>query len=106
MEIPEGAEKWLKPVKAYLPQQSLWVAQNAPRPMKVEFPGDMSETDIMREFATVLIPRPTFSLATALRSHVLSLSVGLALFASGLFCCVRLLRNGRKTHQDSVQGIT
>src|SRR5271157_2547727 len=54
-----------------------------------EFPGDSSDVEIMRAFETqVLLPRPTFSLATALRSHVWSLSVGLALFASGLFCCV------------------
>jgi hypothetical protein len=102
VELPEAAEKWVR-----AEQQAFqdWFAQHALATtdlILVTFPGNMSDTDIMRAFETkILRPRPTFSLATALGAHLWSLLVGLALFASGLFGCAWMLQQGRKTSQDS-----
>ena len=96
VEVPEAAEKWVRPESA--DPSNGW---SLVVPMKVDFPGNMSEADIMKTFETILLPRPTFSLAGTLRAHVWSLTGGLALFTAGLLGFVWLLRRGRRIRQDS-----
>jgi len=71
---------------ATLDPASEWVPVDHVRwDMAVTFPGKMSEAEIMQAFeSSFLLPRPTFSFATAVRVHAWAISAGFGLFASGL----------------------
>jgi hypothetical protein len=68
---------------------------------ELRFSGAESDGDIMQVFEKYLLqPRPTFSLAAALRLHVWSLCTGLAVAALGLFGCVWLFSRRRSGKPD------
>jgi hypothetical protein len=73
--IPSFVQKWMLPWEQY--------AQN---PQERRFPQTMSDAEIMQDFkSSMLLPRPAFHLASAVRAHAWQILGGLALFASGLW---------------------
>jgi hypothetical protein len=106
VEVPVSVEKWARPAAQtaawegqHAPKtlEKDWFAENAPvRRTAVAFAAQMSDAEIMKAFeANFLVPRPTFSLRTALRAHAWPMFSGLALFTSGLLSLCWLFRRTR-----------
>ncbi len=87
VQIPAVGQKWLRPMDA--PADYVVVS--------IPFPGDASDTAIMSEFQTkYLLPRPTFSIAAAIRPHRAPFLGGVVLVAVGLLGFAAMLKWGRK----------
>jgi hypothetical protein len=84
VEIPADTQKWLRPEKLKSSLNSIVVA----------VPGDMSDEDVFRTMQSQMLPRPAFSLRTALRNHRMAFLFGVALLIVNVFGCVWLVRIG------------
>ncbi len=83
-EVSDAARWWILP--------GLQNAQSC-----FEFPGNMPDSDVMRIFkADILMPRPRFSLARTIVSHLWSSLLGVAFFACGVFGCTWMLVQQRR----------
>jgi hypothetical protein len=66
----------------------------------VSFPGEMPAEEVLRAFQNSMV-RPTFSLRTAIRSHLLSTVAGGLLFLVGLLGLLLLIWQAfKKTAED------
>jgi len=77
VKIPGSTLNWLRPEEPG-PWEMYRVKDQR------SFPQSMSDAEIMHAFeSSLLLPRPTFSLGSAIRAHAWAILGGLALFASG-----------------------
>jgi hypothetical protein len=91
IEMPESTRKW-------------WRPNFQGDKMTVDFPGKMSEEEIMRVFQTqALLPRPSFSLTRAIVAHRTRVLGGLILSAVGLLSCAGLLRATLRAKRERPQ---
>ncbi|HWZ42544.1 MAG TPA: hypothetical protein VNW97_03670 [Candidatus Saccharimonadales bacterium] len=101
VEIPNDIlQKWLRP--DVTKRQVYFSDLGAKRVF--DFPSAMSHLDIMREFETILRPRPVFSLVSALKSHAWHLLADIALLAVGLVGCVWNIFRNRKSRSQLNEG--
>lgn len=100
--LPESTKKWERRIpisgdRTTLPRDSREDQQSDDAGTfvlvtSVPFPEAESNTEVMRYFqAEILRPRPVISLRVALRAELLSILLGLALFATGMLGCIRLV---------------
>jgi hypothetical protein len=88
VQIPSGAITWLRRDRI----GSQWDAYS------ISFPVGITEEAILQEFRTnMLVPRPTFSIRSAVSGHRLPFAGGLTLLALGLVGVIRSLSYTRKT---------
>jgi hypothetical protein len=91
--IPDSAVNWLRPEEPG-PWEQFRVKEQR------RFPQTMSDAEVMQDFeSNLLLPRPTFHLASSVRAHAWRVIGGLALFASGLWLLGWMFRRPRIEQQ-------
>jgi hypothetical protein len=77
--IPESVVRWLKPSSRVRVD-----FYDATGRAVIDFPGQMSDKEIMATLQTILLPRPKFVFTEAIRTHIWRVLGGMLLLAVGL----------------------
>lgn len=88
--VPEAVEKWIQPAS----KPSSGFFDSGGRPV-IDFPGKMSDEEIMAAFQKILLPKPRFTFGAAIKAHVPRMFGGILLFVAGLAACAWQIRRGR-----------